>query len=370
MPNQRGFAHWVIVILIGVMAVGLVGAAWYYEENKEEVTTNNTSTTAITNTAVTNTNTTASTNTAVTNINSVININTVVDETDDWLTYTVENVAQEIFNGRIVNPGFNFQYPTTLQVTEDLGGIHVNKTGKCCTDPTIEMDVREWPVQSDINQACKNWNNLSTMSDYNLINETQHLIDSKDAVTLLFENQTAYFKSYYSTCIAINDTTMITIDAKPHDADFIIDYYNTIIQTISIGDYVDIRGELDESGHYTFNLENLNFTVKFPSDWKYRGTRCQDGPGCAKVKFYTLIDQPTTFTNRTMQKVKVSVYTREGNETAEQAYDRIANIYPLYLDPPTDKHLYVKDEDLYVVGQYYATNSEFQAFLNSFQIAK
>ena len=31
MNNQKGFAHWVIVILISIMAIGLVGAAWYYE---------------------------------------------------------------------------------------------------------------------------------------------------------------------------------------------------------------------------------------------------------------------------------------------------------------------------------------------------
>jgi len=36
MKNQKGFKHWVIVILVSIMAVGLVGVAWYYEENKEE----------------------------------------------------------------------------------------------------------------------------------------------------------------------------------------------------------------------------------------------------------------------------------------------------------------------------------------------
>lgn len=35
MKNQSGFAHWVIVILISIMAVGLVGAAWYYETKKD-----------------------------------------------------------------------------------------------------------------------------------------------------------------------------------------------------------------------------------------------------------------------------------------------------------------------------------------------
>lgn len=35
MNNTSGYTHWVIAILISVMAMGLVGAAWYYEANKE-----------------------------------------------------------------------------------------------------------------------------------------------------------------------------------------------------------------------------------------------------------------------------------------------------------------------------------------------
>jgi len=61
MKNQKGFTHWVIVILISVMAVGLVGVAWYYEENKEEDKIN-------TNTIATNINTPVTTNT---NVNQV-----------------------------------------------------------------------------------------------------------------------------------------------------------------------------------------------------------------------------------------------------------------------------------------------------------
>lgn len=51
MKNQKGFAYWVVVILISVIAVGLVGAAWYYGQNKDEATT----TTINTNTLNTNT---------------------------------------------------------------------------------------------------------------------------------------------------------------------------------------------------------------------------------------------------------------------------------------------------------------------------
>lgn len=35
MHNQFGYIHIIIVILISIMAVGLVGAAWYYENNRE-----------------------------------------------------------------------------------------------------------------------------------------------------------------------------------------------------------------------------------------------------------------------------------------------------------------------------------------------
>lgn len=35
MKNQLGYIRWVVVILISIIAVGLVGAAWYYESNKE-----------------------------------------------------------------------------------------------------------------------------------------------------------------------------------------------------------------------------------------------------------------------------------------------------------------------------------------------
>lgn len=37
MKNQNGFTHWVIVILISIMAVGLVGAAWWWEHEQKEL---------------------------------------------------------------------------------------------------------------------------------------------------------------------------------------------------------------------------------------------------------------------------------------------------------------------------------------------
>lgn len=68
MNNQKGYTRWVIVILISVMAVGLVGAAWYYEENKEEKINTPSTTATITNvnmnTIATDTNTAVNTNAA------------------------------------------------------------------------------------------------------------------------------------------------------------------------------------------------------------------------------------------------------------------------------------------------------------------
>ncbi|XOU94319.1 MAG: hypothetical protein ACNFW9_05760 [Candidatus Kerfeldbacteria bacterium] len=80
MKNQKGYVRWVVVILISVMAVGLVGATWYYEENREEANTPTTTTTTNTNTVTNtslnlNTNTTANAN-ITTNLNTEINTNT------------------------------------------------------------------------------------------------------------------------------------------------------------------------------------------------------------------------------------------------------------------------------------------------------
>ncbi|MCH7492393.1 hypothetical protein IID19_02235 [Patescibacteria group bacterium] len=52
MKKISGFTHWLVAILISIIAVGLVGAAWLYEENKNEFTnaaTSNIATTINTN---------------------------------------------------------------------------------------------------------------------------------------------------------------------------------------------------------------------------------------------------------------------------------------------------------------------------------
>lgn len=89
MKNQTGFAHWVVVILISVMAIGLVGVAWWYEENKEKTATSTGTTTKInTNNAInsnTNTNTiAANANTSNKNVtvNANIDTNIEVDTSD------------------------------------------------------------------------------------------------------------------------------------------------------------------------------------------------------------------------------------------------------------------------------------------------
>ena len=93
MKNTSGFTHWAIVILISIMAIGLVGAAWYYEENKGKIV---------------NTNTTVSNNTETnTNVMADINSNSDISE---WETYENEEL------------GFSFQYPT------EFGDLIFNKS--------------------------------------------------------------------------------------------------------------------------------------------------------------------------------------------------------------------------------------------------
>ena len=38
MKYQKGFTLWAVVTLISIIAIGLVGATWYYKENKNEGT--------------------------------------------------------------------------------------------------------------------------------------------------------------------------------------------------------------------------------------------------------------------------------------------------------------------------------------------
>lgn len=93
MNNQKGFAHWIIVILISVMAIGLVAAAWYYEADKDNDATTNTASTKtkvnktntnIVFTANANSNTATNTSTEViANTNSAANKNAAPDETAD-----------------------------------------------------------------------------------------------------------------------------------------------------------------------------------------------------------------------------------------------------------------------------------------------
>src|SRR3990167_4039435 len=56
MKNESGFVHWVVVILISVMAIGLAVTAWYYESNKDKKPASNAAISNKTNTNTTNTN--------------------------------------------------------------------------------------------------------------------------------------------------------------------------------------------------------------------------------------------------------------------------------------------------------------------------
>ncbi|MCH7492487.1 hypothetical protein IID19_02730 [Patescibacteria group bacterium] len=82
--NNRGFVAPVIVVLISVMAIGLVGAAWYYEANKDEVVI--TTTTANTNTVVSSNTNTSSVDTS--NWQTIVynqrEINFSIDLPLDW----------------------------------------------------------------------------------------------------------------------------------------------------------------------------------------------------------------------------------------------------------------------------------------------
>jgi len=120
MKNQKGYTRWVIVILISVLAIGLVGAAWYYEVNKEKTSYNTNTTTITTNVNTSNTNATvhASTNTNITiNTNTTmgVKINTplnkllvsITERGGDsiWLMDSEGNDASEIIPaGSLYNP--------------------------------------------------------------------------------------------------------------------------------------------------------------------------------------------------------------------------------------------------------------------------
>lgn len=137
MKNELGYTHWVITILISIMAVGLVGAAWYYETKKGETVTNTTAKTNSNNTnnttnklinantvtvlgpnnntnndfgiggasqnlEVQNDNTTNDTNVSTNiNTNATLNTNDIKetqnnDEEIEWLTYTNEEYSFSI----------------------------------------------------------------------------------------------------------------------------------------------------------------------------------------------------------------------------------------------------------------------------------
>jgi len=103
MKNTSGYTHWVIVILILIMAVGLVGVAWYYEENKEEGTT------------ILNINQSTKN---ISNINTSVNTNSVVDETIGWKTFTAWD--DNPFHYNPINPQVTFLYPPEMEAYQEV----------------------------------------------------------------------------------------------------------------------------------------------------------------------------------------------------------------------------------------------------------
>ena len=112
MKNESGFVHWVVVILISVMAVGLAVTAWYYESNKDKEPASNAAITNKTNTNTTNANAqtveiTNETTDAITNTEAAINQEVATEETTtkttntstpEPTTSTVTKTAKYIYN--------------------------------------------------------------------------------------------------------------------------------------------------------------------------------------------------------------------------------------------------------------------------------
>jgi hypothetical protein len=108
MKNESGFVHWVVVILISVMAIGLAVTAWYYESNKDKKPASNAAISNKTNTNTTNTN---SKTVEITNETTSTAVNT-------------EAVRQEVLTEGNTNS------QTNTSVTEIKKTIPVTKTAK------------------------------------------------------------------------------------------------------------------------------------------------------------------------------------------------------------------------------------------------
>lgn len=168
MKNTSGFTHWIIVILISIMAVGLVGAAWYYEENKDKTETVNTTATTNTNVnaavnAIENTNAAANTNTAA---NANLNANTNVENVE------AEETSETETKGTTVTKTFTYgidqpSHLTTLNEYSIATAAQVRKpTGITLSDIQVELYDSDL---LDIRYGSGRVTNIKCNSDYCLM---------------------------------------------------------------------------------------------------------------------------------------------------------------------------------------------------------
>ena len=180
MKNQSGFTHWVVVILISIIAVGLVGAVWLYKthnynntikgliidanvNSKQSTETNlnkiftsapyypeyetataelNNQNTNINQNIMTSNSNLSTTNTIneETNINSVVNIDTNnnTNKTAEWRTYT--------------NPiyFYSIQYPPDWNVSEHTGPTSASTYGTIAffgPDKNLRTQIYSAPME-------------------------------------------------------------------------------------------------------------------------------------------------------------------------------------------------------------------------------
>ena len=86
--QKQGYAHIVVTVTIALIAVLMVGVAWYYDANRDETATN----VAVTNTPVVNTNAPATAN-ANTTVNENVNVPVVTNTSSNTNTTVNTNMT-------------------------------------------------------------------------------------------------------------------------------------------------------------------------------------------------------------------------------------------------------------------------------------
>lgn len=246
MKNTSGYAHIVIVIFISVMAVALVGVAWYFEENKEEIiettTTTTNTTSANVNVNTTNTNSTI-TNTTNTNVNTSVNTNTVDDNQDEqgcdaskgygWCEsqqrcvyrgqgcISVEEASKHyrkiaeqdgFYTYELVSLGFQFSYPTALgeivgiyfddDQPADLLGMYISlqpnhfKNYQTYTGaiPTFSATTKDYQIYEAPRQSQALWQEGESANEY--CNEVAEKVDAHTGCIQFGSRTDIYYLDY------------------------------------------------------------------------------------------------------------------------------------------------------------------------------